>query len=49
MLQYIMNTVFTKLFGMSKRTAEGSDPIPYWFLKHCAEELTPIITHIRFI
>ena len=29
-----------------KCTAQGCDPIPYWFLKHCALELTPVITHL---
>ena len=29
-----------------KLTAQGSGPIPYRFLKHCAVDLAPIITHL---
>ena len=29
-----------------KRTAEGGDPIPYWFLKHYSLELAPIVTYL---
>ena len=28
------------------RTYSGCEPIPYWVYKHCAIELTPIVTHI---
>ena len=30
---------------MVLKTSPGSDNIPYWFLKHCAMELTPVVTH----
>jgi len=29
-----------------KKTSHGPDNTPYWLFKHCAMELTPIITHI---
>ena len=29
-----------------KRTATGSDDLPFWFWKEDALELTPVITHI---
>ena len=28
------------------RTSQGSDPLPYWFFKLCAFEITPIVTKI---
>ena len=29
-----------------KRTATGSDDLPFWFWKEYALELSPVITHI---
>ena len=29
-----------------KKTAQGSDPLPYWIFKHCFVELAPVIHHL---
>ena len=36
-----------KCLSRVKKTSPGPDKIPYWLFKHCALELTPIITHIN--
>jgi len=29
-----------------KKTSPGVDDIPYWVFKHCAVELTPVVTYL---
>ena len=29
-----------------KKTSPGADDIPYWVFKHCAVELTPVVTYL---
>jgi len=33
-----------KLLNSVKKTSPGHDSIPYWVFKHCAMELTPVVT-----
>ena len=35
-----------KLLSSLKKTASGSDGIPYWVFKYCAVQLTPVITKL---
>jgi len=37
--------VLVRLMGV-KKTAPGSDQLPYWFFKNCAFQLAPVITHL---
>ena len=34
------------LLDSVKKTAPGSDELPYWFFRNCSFQLAPIVTHI---
>ena len=35
-----------KMLSAIKKTSPGVDGVPYWVYKHCAIELTPVLTHL---